>query len=248
MREFEDNSETMQFDAVKEEPEAVKPQQNRSQNDEFTAARRGRGYEIHSKKESGNGALIAVICILTVLLVGAIVTGILILKNDKEEPQPQNDEAIVENQEEEEEEFEEEEIPEVQNTVISCSLVFYPETVKEQDDGSYKIKADFLDPDGEVFETKRIFINEDTDIRQDGERLALEGFIYYIEETNSGDKIIFKGEIKEEDNVAVVISFETPPPEEEPEEIPEETPETEFIEGDAEEESGEEAVKDVEGI
>ena len=245
MHEFEDNSETMQFDAIKEEPEAVKPQQTRSQNDEFTAARRGRGYEIHSKKDGGNGALIAVICILSVLLVGAIVTTIFILKGDKDEPQPQNDEAIVENQEyEEEESEEEEEVPEVQNTVISCGLVFYPGTIKEKEDGSYKIKADFLDSDGEVFETKRIFINEETDIRQDGERLALEGFIYYIEETNSGDKIIFKGEIKEEDDVALAISFETPPPEEEPEEVPEETPKTEFIDG----ETDEEPVEEVEGI
>lgn len=234
MKEFEDNSQTIKFEAVKEEPERVKPQQNRSRNDEFSAARSGRTYENSNKKESGNGALIAIICVLTVLLVGAIVTTILLIKGNNEDPYPQEDGVIIETAPEEED------VPEIQNKVISCDLILYPETIKVKDDGSYKIKADLLDSDGEVFESGRIVLNEDTDIRQDGQRLDLGGFIYYIEETNSGDKIIFKGEIEEEDYIAMAISFETPPEEE-----PVEEPETEFIEGEIVED---EIVEEVDGI
>lgn len=242
MSEFEDNFRTMKFEAVKETPDSDKPHQNRSRNDEFTKARKGRGYEIYEKKERGNGVLIAVICVLSVLIVAVIVATILILKADKKEPQPQNDETIVQNAEDESEE--DEEIPEVQNKVISCGLVFYPETAEVQDDGSYEIKADFIDSDGSVFDAKRIVLDEDTDIRQDGQRLALEGFIYYLEETNSGDKIVFDGEVKEEDYIAMAISFETPPEEELPEDM-----ETGFIEGETQENPDEtKPVEEVDGI
>ncbi len=225
MKEFEDNSQTMEFDAVKEVPQSVKPQQNRSVNDEYTAARRGRGYEI--KKQKGNGALIAIACSLTILLVVALVATILILKDDKkEEPQKQNDEAIVVENEEEETPEEEEEIPEIQNKIISCDLVFNPSTL-ENEDGVYSIRADFFDSEMNQFETRRIIINEETDIRRDGERLATEGFIYILE-NSGGDQIVFRGEIREKDDVVIAISFESQAVEEaieeEEETLPEETP------------------------
>ncbi len=207
MNGHDDNSKTLQFEAVKEESEIVKPQQNRSVNDEFSVARKGRGYEINEKKESGNGVLIALICVLTVLLIGAIVLAVFVIKGDKKAPQPETEEAVVEK-------TEEEEVPEVQNTTISCDLVFYPKTMTEKDDGSYRVKVDFLDSDGAISKTERIFINEDTDIRQDGERLALEGFLYYMETAENGDEIVFKGEISEEDLIAITLSFQTPVEEE----------------------------------
>lgn len=207
MNGYDDNSKTLQFEAVKDEPEIVKPQQNRNVNDEFSAARKGRGYEINEKKESGNGVLIALICVLTVLLIGAIVLAVFVIKGDKKAPQPETEEAVVEK-------TEEEEVPEVQNTTISCDLVFYPKTMTEKDDGSYRVKVDFLDSDGAISKTERIFINEDTDIRQDGERLALEGFLYYMETAENGDEIVFKGEISEEDLIAITLSFQTPVEEE----------------------------------
>ena len=207
MNGYDDNSKTLQFEAVKDEPEIVKPQQNRNVNDEFSVARKGRGYEINEKKESGNGVLIALICVLTVLLIGAIVLAVFVIKGDKKAPQPETEEAVVEK-------TEEEEVPEVQNTTISCDLVFYPKTMTEKDDGSYRVKVDFLDSDGAISKTERIFINEDTDIRQDGERLALEGFLYYMETAENGDEIVFKGEISEEDLIAITLSFQTPVEEE----------------------------------
>ena len=208
MNGHDDNSKTLQFEAVKDEPEIVKPQQNRNVNDEFSVARKGRGYEINEKKESGNGVLIALICVLTVLLIGAIVLAVFVIKGDKKAPQPETEEAVVEKTEVEEE------VPEVQNTTISCDLVFYPKTMTEKDDGSYRVKVDFLDSDGAISKTERIFINEDTDIRQDGERLALEGFLYYMETAENGDEIVFKGEISEEDLIAITLSFQTPVEEE----------------------------------
>ena len=223
MKEFEDNSQTMEFDAVKEAPQEIKPQQNRSANDQYTAARRGRGYEI--KKEKGNGALIAIACSLTILLVVALVATILILKGDKkEEPQKQNDEAIVVENEEEKAPEEEEEIPEIQNKIISCDLVFNPSSMEKEDDG-FSIRADFFDSEMNQFETRRIIINEETDIRRDGERLAPEGFIYILE-NSGGDQIVFKGEIREKDDVVIAISFESQAVEEaiEEEKTSEETP------------------------
>ncbi len=234
MNDFEEKDQTMKFDAVKDAPQPPKPQRNRSQNDEFTAARNGRGYEIYHKKERGNGALIAVACILAVLLIATIAVAIVILKADKEAPQMQNDGAIV--KENDEDVSEEEEIPEIQNKIISCDLVFHPETIEEED-GAYTIKADFFDQKMNLFESREVIINKETDIRQDGERLAVEGFIYIIE-NSGGDQTIFKGEVREEDGAVVAISFESLPEEVETEEAEEETVPEENSEDDVTEDLG----------
>jgi len=80
------------------------------------------------------------------------------------------------------------------------------------------------------FDNKKLIINGETDIRQDGKRLTPRALIYIIE-NSGGDMPVFEGEIKEEDGSVISLSFEAPPEEEEiPEELPEETPEEELPE------------------
>ncbi len=211
MNNFEDKTQTFKFDPLKEE----KPQQNRVSDDEFSAARRGQSNEnYHRKEEKGNGALIAVAIVLAVLLIGAIVAGIFILKAEKE-PQKPLDEVIIEKEPQEEEEP-----PEVQNVSLSCNIVFYPESVIAKD-GGYTVLADLYDDGMYKFDNKKLIINGETDIRQDGKRLTPRALVYIIE-NSGGDMPVFEGEIKEEDGSVISLSFEAPAEEEIPEEVPEE--------------------------
>ena len=221
MSNFDDKTQTFKFDPILEE----KPQQNRVSDDEFSAARRGKNYENYRRKEEkGNGALVAIAIILAVLLIGAIVAGIFILKGDKE-PQNPLDEVIIEKEPEEEEEP-----PEVQNVSLSCNIVFYPESVIAKD-GGYTILADLYDDGMYKFDNKKLIINGETDIRQDGKRLTPRALIYIIE-NSGGDMPVFEGEIREEDGSVISLSFEAPAEEE----IPEELPEGELPEGENPEE------------
>ena len=229
MNEFDEKTQTIEFEAIKDEPQTEKPQQNRRGNDEFTTARNGRGYEVYNRKEKSNGALIGIASALTVLLVVAIVAGIFILKGDKER-QLQNEGLIVDQKEPEKENLpEEEEVPEIQNLTITCNMVMYGENISKSG-GVYTIKADLYDQEMYMFDSKAIVIDDDTDIRQDGKRLTAQALVYIIE-NSGGDNIVFKGEIREKDGRALSISFETP------QEVPEEEPEEQTPEAEAPEEA-----------
>ena len=222
MHDFDDKTQTFQFEAVKEEPQTTKPQQNRSQNDEFTAARKGRGYEIYDRKEKSNAALIGIASALTVLLVITIVVGIFILKSDNENPQNEGN-SIVQN--ETSQEPTDKEIPEIQNLTVACKMVFYGVGTRENN-GEYIARADLYDQEMYQFDSRDIIIDEDTDIRQDGKRLTPQALVYLIE-NSGGESIVFEGEIKDEDGRAISISFETPVIEEPQEENTEEPTEEE---------------------
>ena len=211
MSNFDDKTQTFKFDPISEE----KPQRNRVSDDEFSAARRGKSYENYNRKEEkGNVALIVVAIILAVLLIGVIVAGIFILKTDNEAEPPVENEIILE-------EEKEEEPPEVLNVTTMCNIIFYPESVIAKD-GGYSLLADLYDEEMYKFDNRKLIINDDTDIRQDGKRLTPRALIYIIE-NSGGDMPVFEGEIREEDGAIVSISFEAPQEEEIPEEeIPQE--------------------------
>ncbi len=218
MNEFDEKAQTFKFDPVKEEKIQEKPQQNRRENDEFSAARKGYGdYEqsYSGKKEKGNGGLIAIACILTVILVVVIVGGIFILKNDNNPQLPAGEEVTPSLPEEEIPE----EIPEVMNASVLCNIVFYSDSIMVND-GEYTILADLYDDQMYKFESKKLIIGKETDIRQDGVRITPQAFSYIIENTG-GEKIVYEGEVRERDGVVLAISFESLF-EEEPEEDDEE--------------------------
>lgn len=220
MSDFKDNGDTFRF-----RPGEEKPQINRSENDEYSSARRNKAYEEEEEKSSNILPYIAIA--LAVLLILAVVAGIFILKRGKE---PQNnipqDEEVIKIPEEEEEE---EETPEI---TLVCSMVFDSSRIYKNGDG-YAVLADLYDKDFYSFDSRKLIINEETDIRESGKRISKDALIYIIRNT-AGDAIVFDGEIRESDNTVLSISFdssvleapeEETPEEENPPKEPEETPE-----------------------
>lgn len=192
----DDKTETFEFRPVRDE----KPQIRRSENDEYSAARKNDNYE--KREEKSSKGLVYVAIILAVLLIAAIVAGIFILKPEKQE-EPPVEENITVNLPEEEEEKEEEE---VKNITVSCSMVFYSDSVIKKN-GGYTVLADLYDSEFYKFDNRKLTINEDTDIRESGKRLSAEALIYLIE-SMGGEGIVFDGEIKEEDGTVLSISFD----------------------------------------
>jgi len=194
MSDFKDKTETFKFRPVKEQ----KPQVNRRENDEYSAARRSNAYL--NEEEKGSRALVYVAVILSVLLVGVIVAGIFILKPQKEEeiniPEEENV-VIIDDEEEKEEE---------KNLTLSCSIVFYSDSVIKRA-GIYTVLADLYDKDFYKFDNRKLVIDDATEIREDGKRLSPEALIYIIENMG-GEGIVFEGEIDENDGTVIKISFD----------------------------------------
>lgn len=229
MSDYNDKTQTFKFSPVKDE----KPQINRSENDEYSAARKNTGYE--RREERSSNTLVYVAIILAVLLIAAVVAGIFILKPSDDPSQNLPEEGITEilpSKEEEEEPSEKKDI------TVSCSMVFYSDSVIKKN-GGYTVLADLYDKDFYKFDNRKLIINNDTDIREDGKRLSADALIYLVE-SMGGEGIVFDGEIKEEDGTVLSITFDGSfreeienPPEENPDEG-EQTP-TEEGENDTEE-------------
>lgn len=195
MSDFNDKTQTFKFRPVRED----KPQVNRSEDDEYSAARKNHENE---KREEGSGnALTYVAIILAVLLIAAIIAGIFILrpKDEPEQKLPEDNIAVTLPEEEEETE-------EKKDITVSCSMVFYSDSVIKKD-GGYTILADLYDTDFYKFDNRKLIINDDTDIREDGKRLSADALIYLIE-SMAGEGIVFDGEIKEEDGTVLSITFD----------------------------------------
>lgn len=228
-----DKTQTFEFDIA----ETEKPIQNRSENDEYSEARRNKEHlQKRRKEEKGNGGLIALVIILVVLLIAAIVTGIFILKAPQEAKLPA-DEIVIE-----EPENEEEVPPEVQNVTLSCNIIFYAESVISKD-GSYTVLADLYDEGMFKFDNKKLTIDGETEIRQDGKRMTPRSLIYIIE-NSGGNRTVFEGEINEADGRILSISYSAPVEEEEvPETEGEVIEEAEIIVEEGEESIGGEVIE-----
>ena len=206
MSDFKDNGDTFRF-----RPGEEKPQINRNENDEYSSARRNKAYE---EEEKSSNILPYIAIVLAVLLIIAVVAGIFILKQGKD---PQNnipeDEEVIKIPEDEEEEEE----PEI---TLVCSMVFDSSRIYKNGDG-YAVLADLYDKDFYSFDSRKLIINEETDIRESGKRISKDALIYIIRNT-AGDAIVFDGEIRESDNSVLSISFDSSVLEEPEEETPEE--------------------------
>lgn len=231
MSNYDDKSKTCEFDVIKEE----KPQVRRQENDAYSSARQNREYE---SGDSGNKGLVYITVILAILLVVAIVAAVFILNpGNKDNDEIPENEIINTIEDTEDEEMQEEENTE-ENITVSCSMIFYSDSIIKKN-GEYSILADLYDKDFYKFDNRKLFITDETDIREDGKRLSADALVYLIE-SMAGDGIVFDGEIREKDNTVVSIKFDgsfreelegSPEQEEEgdgeetPEETPVETPE-----------------------
>lgn len=217
MENNNDKSKTVEFRPVKENKQQV----NRKENDVYSSARKSKVYE--ETEETQNKSLIILAIVLAVLLIVAIIAGVIILgrgNNSSEEKLPTED--IIDIQEEIPEEEDEKEV------ITSCQVVFYGDSVIKKSDG-YTILADLYDSDFKKIDNRKLVINGETQIRENGKRLSAEGLVYAIE-SMAGEGIVFDGQIRESDNVVLKLSYEgsfreeaeeeTVPEEENPEQLP----------------------------
>lgn len=236
MDEYNDKDQTIEFRPQKDDKEYI----SRGEENIYSEGRKS-NVHYEDKKESGSKALIYTALILAILLVIAVTVGLIILNmdnSDKEKEIPQNQETVldIEEDEEIEEEIAEEEV------INFYNVVFYGDSVIKTEDG-YSILADLYDESfSQKKDNRKLFINEETDIRENGQRLSAQGLVYAVE-SMAGEGVIFEAKIRESDDVAISISYEgsfeeelNPPEEENPEENNEEIPPAE------EENSGEEPI------
>ena len=182
-------------------------------------------------EEKGNKALIYTLVILSILLVMAIIAVFLLLssgKSEKGEMPGTGGDIVIEEKEPSEEKEAEKEVK-----IISCSVIFYGESAVENRDG-YVITAKVTDNNTQRQKKKHLLIDDDTEIRINGKRVAADSFIYLLEEKNE-ENLVFDAKVEEETEYITYISYNgnLSEKEEEQEEIPaeetEEKPEEEEI-------------------
>lgn len=217
MEEFNDKSDTIKFTPPDEKKEYVK----RTQDSIYSAARKNNEDYYSEKETDTNKVLVYTAIILSILLVIVITVGIIVIKSDKSGKNSvssleENNEITHLETQEDEELLQENENEELKTT--DCSLIFHSVMKK---DGGYSVLADLYDESMNVIDNRRLMINNETEIRESGERFSTEALIYAIE-NEAGDKIVFDGTIREKDNVILSLSFELNPPEEIVEEVGEE--------------------------
>lgn len=214
---------TVEFNPVKD---VDRERVNRNSSDVYSSARKNSySQERPRKKSNDNKGLIYLAIFLTVALIIAIVVGIIVITNTNSinnENEP--DENIVAPIEEEETEEEEEII----NAENDYNIIFYGETVTQKGN-NYTIAADLYDEGLNKVGSRKITITPETVIKESGKRMSAEGFVYTIESL-TGEMISVEGKIREEDSVALTLSYDGSFREEMQEE---EEPEEEIIEGES---------------
>ena len=204
MNDFNDKNDTFIFKPEEE----VKPHIDRTESDKYSSARRG----VYNKKEEEKiSPLIYVAAGLAAVLVVAIIIGLIVLnsdgnKNNANKPQEQQEELkggeTISGEDEEEEDDEIE-------TITYYGLVFNSDRIfmLESEEG-YAISADLYDNSDKKVETRRVRITEETEIRDNGQRISMDAFISVIE-NQGGDKNVFGSEIREEDSVVTYIAYDS---------------------------------------
>lgn len=221
MENNNDKSKTVQFNPIREE----KKQVNREESDIYSSARKNDFYK-NEKEDNKNRNLVYIAIVLSVLLVIAVIAGAIILssgeKSDEKLPDEIGNEIVKtqENEEKEEEKKQEQE----KEVIISSDVVFYGDSIIKKGD-FYTVLADLYDNSFKKTDNRKLVINSETDIRENGKRMTPEGLIYTIE-SMAGEQIIFECKIRESDNVLLSVSYEGNFREEVKEEEPEKEEET----------------------
>ncbi len=220
MSDFKDKDDTFVFKPETEE----KPHINRTEDDQFSYARKSVEYE---EEEESTSPLVITAIVLAVLLVAAIVGGIIYLSSMNNNKPPTVEKPPVVSVEEEEEKEEEEEIIETDyNLIFDSEQIFYMESGK-----GYAVSTDYFDKRDKFIKKEMSYITDETVIKDNGKRISVEAFINIIK-NQGGDLILFKSVVREEDSMVVSITYDsrTFAPEEPPEEIiPEEIVPEEII-------------------
>ena len=199
-----------------------KPHIDRSPRDEYSRARITK-----ARKEEEKPSILPYVAVgLAVVLLITVILGVLVLRGDisfrKETEDPPTPPVIEVEEEEEPEE-------EVVETTQKWEITFDPDGVYHMESGNgYAVFADWYDASGKkVNSRKKVYITEETDIRDNGKRISADAFIYIIK-NQGGSSVFFQSEVETESDKILSITYDSRGfEEEEPEELPEE-PEVEI--------------------
>lgn len=207
-----------------EEKPVEKPKIARTDVDEFTIARTVR--EEDEENEGKISSLTYIAATLGALLVIAIVVLVIFLSTDeKEVPQeiPQNNQEVTVPTEDKEGEEEEEKAP----TITTYTLGYNGGKIYDTENGGYSVVFEVYNEKGDKVESKKFFVNEDTVIKDQGNKMQLGSFISLIE-NQAGEIIILDCSVNEEESTILTITYSSSGyGEEEEEEVVEEEPEEE---------------------
>lgn len=209
MSEHNDKSKTEVFDAFTEE----KPIVSRVESDAYSRARESaysEDYYDDDQEIREKRGLTFLIIIITVLLCGAIIWGAYIFAGtgkEKEETPITEETVETENSEEEKEEAEQEKEEEVviKPDVVSYKVAFQSGTI-EKEGGKYTVRVNLYDSSMNKTDTRRLVIDESTEIREGNEKMSLKSFIYLLESSGS-EAFVCDARVDEKSGILVSVSY-----------------------------------------
>jgi len=205
MKDYEDKDRTFIF---KPEDGEKKPVLKKETPPEVDEEEYERPAPRKRRKKKESHALVYVAIGLSILLVVVIAIAISVLKSDEEPKNPIENEP-TENVGEKENE---EEAPPVQEepekeTVRDYYIVFdAEEKYLLEDENGYSIAAEFYDEDGYKEKTGKVRITDETDIRDNGNRISTKTFVNKLSEQNE-NRVKFESEIREKDGIYTALSI-----------------------------------------
>ncbi|MEE0867053.1 MAG: hypothetical protein UIL37_01970 [Clostridia bacterium] len=203
MKDNDEKSKTLKFTPANS---SQKENLDRDGKDIYSSARKTPSYSFDDPEEdsSSDKKLVYTLIILTVVVAIVIAAGIFIIKGaGTKKPQ---EEAPTDNEVQEETLKEEDKEETEEEKVNYYSLVFYGDSIINKGD-YYTILADFYDASMKKVDNRKVIVNSETVIRENGKRITPEGLVYVVEGL-AGEGIVFDCEIRESDNFAVKISYE----------------------------------------
>ena len=223
-----DSGDTFIFKPEEPEKKPIEKEKvARTEVDEFTIARKVKDYDDEEEKEE-TSSLTTVAYVLGALLVVTIVAVVIFLTSGGEEappqePAPEKVTLPAADDSDEDEEKEEEEV-----VIKDYTLAYNGGNIYEiENDGGFSVVFEVYDKQNKKTGDKKMYINEETVIKDGNSKIRLDSFITFIE-NQGGDIIFFDCEVRENDKVINSIKYSSEgfgEEEEEPEE--EESPKEE---------------------
>lgn len=217
-----DSGDTFIFKPEEPEKKPIEKEKvARTEVDEFTIARKVKDYDDEEEKEE-TSSLTTVAYVLGALLVVAIVAVVIFLTSSGEEapsqkPAPEKVTLPATDDSDEDEEKEEEEV-----VIKDYTLAYNGGNIYEiENDGGFSVVFEVYDKQNKKTGDKKMYINEETVIKDGNSKIRLDSFITFIE-NQGGDIIFFDCEVRENDKVINSIKYSSEGFGEEEEEIPDE--------------------------
>ena len=206
MEEYNDKSETVIFNPIKEEKKVVE----RVDDDEFSLSRKPPEEEEYyvKRKEKSSGisekVLISIVAVLVVLFIAVVILAFSIMNGKKgNTPAPSKEETSGIIEEDPEDEPIEDPIAE---TVIFERKAFFQSGSVEKEGNIYTVRAEIYDENGNKLYEKRLSMDSSTVIKENGKELIIKRFVDIVDSLGSS-KFMFDVEVDEKEYFIVSVSY-----------------------------------------